>query len=96
MKSSKFKPGIPASVAGVVPKSKGSTLTLYLKAAKADVKHGRVAQRVVKAERETLVAHLRRAAERHEFLTATRPESLWAIACEVGEAVSAEHVEARR
>ena len=26
-----FRPGIPASVAGVVPKSNGSTLTLYLK-----------------------------------------------------------------
>ena len=29
--SSRFKPGIPASAAGVVPKSNGSTFTLYLK-----------------------------------------------------------------
>ena len=91
---SRFSPRIPASVAGVVPKSDGSTFTRYLnqpnrKSASSD---GR--QRVIDAVRQALVARIGDAAKADELVSAAVTEHLRAIAQEVAEAVAAERVQA--
>ena len=59
--SPRFRPGMPASCAGVVPKSLGSTSTPYLKKPKRTSRIGRGVERVVGPQRHAVVAHLRTA-----------------------------------
>ena len=81
---------MPASVAGVVPKSNGSTSTLYLKYPTRKSSTHLRANRLVEAGRQALVAHLGHAAERHQLRAAARAKGGRAIAPEVGKAVTAE------
>ena len=74
-----FKPGMPASVAGVSPKSFGSTFTPYLKKPKRTSRTVVLLSVKSAPEGHAVVAHLGQAAQGDELRTAALPEGLGAV-----------------
>ena len=89
---SKFSPGMPASVAGVVPKSNGSTLTLYWNQPKRKSASSVDESVLVHAERQALVLDVRHAAKADQFRAAALAERGRPVAEELAVAVAPEDV----
>ena len=84
-KSSKFRPGMPALVIGDVPKSNGSTLTLYWNKPKRKSASQFAVEHGVHAVGEALLARLGDAPQADEFLAAGLAEGRGAVEDELGE-----------